>query len=265
MRQRKKKQQRKGEKLKYTTYKALVASLFLLAATAAIADDAAGNGKPEGFADNQWMLAEAIVKYHATIPVLIEEAEEEIRKIKRGKVVNESSASLHKKINDEYIFYRKAGGGDRRSYSVIRDHKKRLIEDREKWLGRFNERLKRIENGELLIPPVKGYDVGQFTEIPEDTPSAFTINQIIGDDKALGDYGLPGAAQKSILLSGYDMTNKADGQRLRIKGLHGFCRTYKYQTVLGATRTVIVMEPVSIEGVDKLVDYLEGKAEKASD
>lgn len=95
----------------------------------------------------------------------------------------------------------------------------------------------------LLFPPYSAGDWGILWE------STFEINQIIDDDEFIAEIG-----DQTVWLKGYNTENFADGEMTVLKTKatredHTVVKisTTKYETVLGASKTVILIEPFDVE------------------
>jgi len=76
--------------------------------------------------------------------------------------------------------------------------------------------------------------------------AAMRVSQVLGDTEALCEI-----AGQTVWVTGFDFSNVVDGERLAYDGIVHVSGIRSYTTVLGASRKVLVVEPIP------LYDYLE--------
>jgi hypothetical protein len=106
------------------------------------------------------------------------------------------------------------------------------------------------------------------------TQGAFRVTQLIDDQAALGEFVAHlsmGPAGREVLnpidvdimLRGFEFRDAVDGDRFALIVPMHFSGTYKYETVTGATRTVLRLEPFEVAAYKSLFtrhgSYASGK------
>lgn len=231
--------------------------------------------KPEEVSDSQWLMAQTIVQYEKDLPEKIKEAKKDIFLLKRARFVNRSSKETHKFIDGRYIFYKKHADGSRRDYESLKNKQNSLIEKQERILNTLEEDYKSFRKGDMAVPTFPLYKtaikVGQigcfitnhmhngknFGDEPVVTQSKevyFEILQITGDKEAIG---YAGAQEILIRITGYDFSNLIDGKKLWIDGFFHISQTYRYETVVGGSKTIFQFDYIEKKDMNKLVNMLK--------
>jgi len=120
---------------------------------------------------------------------------------------------------------------------------------KEEYLATFDERIIKAKHTlligpELTFSPVRLFRVGDVG-IPN---RPISIEQII-DDYILGEFN-----DDRYLLDGWNTTKMSTGRVLNLTRPIYASRTQTYTTVLGATKTVIVLKPVPDKIIQKVID-----------
>ncbi|MFN3166259.1 MAG: hypothetical protein ACE37H_04255 [Phycisphaeraceae bacterium] len=219
---------------------------------------------PKNFTNYHEKMIQLLLDYESDVKTDINETEEEIKRIERGKAIDLVGDKSYYLKDGEYIFYRydvfvvTSGGLDK--------YKNIMIEKQKTKLDKLRDIDRKFSQGIATIPSSqeKQFAVGQFLH-PEKTSFAyFEVQQIISNDSALGywvsddnslnlDYG------RRFLLIGYDFSNSFDGQKLQLHGWHYITETYTYVNVNGGTSTVLKLHAMTQKDVDELLKAFNRK------
>jgi hypothetical protein len=216
-------------------YDELVKNLIQQEASSSVAPST----RPCGFTDAQWLLAKAIVDYQGEAP----------------RDLAETNDELSKAQNVTYF----DGSGFLHSNTWVHVPPSPALHQRVQGLSAIvrQQRLGQMVVPDLYTDQIKIGEVGQIanTIYPIGDPHSHIIlihlDQILDDDNMLATMG-----DQDIWIAGMSTAGLVDDQDIRISGIFYVSGTRTYDTVLGAQRTVLLMETVDDTNIKMIVDYL---------
>lgn len=114
----------------------------------------------------------------------------------------------------------------------------------QKFLAENKQILDRLYSESLTENPRIG-DIGRIMSMQ------VRITQILSTNTALVSYNYGEAGSAEVLLTGVSMNGLADNSKLTLPGLYTIADTFKFNTALGALRTVYVMRRATDDEVKK--------------
>jgi hypothetical protein len=203
--------------------------------------------RPTGLTDGQWALANAAVGYQAKTEDELADGQKTLVAMQHGKVDARRSVGAIRVDNGVY-FYSTAA------------NKKYWIAWQLKVIQGLKDRLAKLKGGEiiypdLLIDPLAAGAIG-MVKYPENyvDPDKYKVCaaavQVESDSEMLVKLG-----GQLVWLSGYSTASIVDGKLITITGPHYVPGTKHYQTLAGQ-KTVFILEPVKLDGVNLAVQYL---------
>ena len=210
---------------------------------------------PVGLSPAQWLLAKCIVGFETKSERELSEAKKILSMMQRGRVIDGWKGAYERDNNTgEYIFYSGAGQDGNRT-------KASLIAPQQRHIQAIQDRLSTLKSGGVVIPDlmVDKLDVdtigrvkypSNVVNIADPYQIKLEVVQVISDKEMLVKiFG------QLMWMSGYSTATIVDGKKFNFSGVYYISGTKKYETLTGQ-RTVLVIQPVSLDNIEQAVKYL---------